>query len=387
MARRSVGAVMLVALVLGMALPAMAFVIQSGGDVVVTESLHDDLYAAGQSVTVTGAIDGDVAAAARVVKLGGNVTGGVLAAARKVEIGGAVGRTIRAAGQTISIAGIVGIDVVVAGSEVTVSEQTRIGRDLLVAGQSIRVAGDVGRYARLIGDTVVVGGKVGGGLRVDARHLTILPSAIITGDVRYSGELPPDVLQGAQIKGKIERVARPSEREFTVFGLPATAVFRVWEGLGLMLIGLVIVAVAPEGTHEVATNALRRFPLSILAGLILLVLAPLVSLVLSATIIGIPLAAALLLLLGAMLYPSQAFVATGIGRILAAPIGRSRGRPVSVYVAVVMGTAVLAVLFALPYGWIVRLVAMVTGFGALWVTVRRWQVERKLAMALRVKQQ
>ncbi len=378
---------MAVALVLGMALPAMAFVIQSGQNVTVTESLHDDLYAAGETVAVTGAIDGDVAAVGRAVTLGSDVTGGVLAAARRVEVSGAVGRTIRAAGQRVSIDSTVGIDVVVAGVAVTVSPQTRVGRDLLAAGQSIEVAGDIGRYARLVGDTIVVAGNVGAGLRVDARRLTILPSAVIAGDVRYSGELPPEVRQGAQIKGKIERVARPSEQEFTMLGLPAAFVLRIWEGLGLMLIGLAIVAVAPDGTREVAGNALKRFPMSILAGVILLVLVPVVSFILSATVIGIPLAAAAMLLLAAMVYPSQAFVATALGRILAAPIGRGRGKPVSIYVAVAIGTLILAVLFALPYGWVARLVAMVAGFGALWVTVWRWQVERKLAMALRVKQQ
>lgn len=371
MLTRSIGAVIAIALVLTIALPAMAFVIQTGENVAITGSLQDDLYAAGQTVSVTGTVDGDVAAAARSVTLGGTVTGGVLVAGQDVRIGGTVGRTVRAVGQTVNINGAVGIDVVVAGGDITVPQQVRIGRDLLAAGQSVHVAGDIGRFLRVVGDTVVVAGRVGKGLRVDARQLTIMPSARIEGDVRYSAVLPIDVREGAFIKGKTERVARPPQREFLVLGVPVEYFVRLWEGLALLLIGLVVVTVAPQGTREVATNALKRFPLSLAAGLILSVLVPVLAVALMVTVIGIPLAAALVLLLAAVLYPSMAFVATAIGRVLLAPIGRGKVRPVSIHLTVAVGTVILAVLFAVPFGWVVRLLAMVTGLGALCLTAWR----------------
>ncbi len=387
MLTRSVGAVVVLVLVLGAPLAAWAFVIQTGENIAVTGTLQDDLYAAGQTVSVAGTVDGDVAAAGRSVTLGGKITGGVLVAGQDVRVGGTVGRTVRAAGQTVNIDSAVGIDVVVAGDEITVPQQVRIGRDLLAAGQNIHVAGDIGRFLRIVGDTVVVAGRVGKGLRVDARQLTIMPSARIEGDVRYSALLPVDIRSGAFIKGKIERIARPPQREFRVLGVPVEYFVRLWEGLALLLIGLVVVTVAPKGTREVATNALKRFPLSLGAGLILCVLVPILAAALTVTVIGIPLAAALVLLLAALIYPAMAFVATGIGRVLLAPIGRGRVRPVSIHLTVAVGTIILAVLFAVPFGWVVRLLAMVTGLGALGLTAwRSFGGWKQIASGLRPSQ-
>lgn len=387
MLTRSIGVVVVLALVLAVALPAMAFVIQTGENIAITGTLQDDLYAAGQTVSVAGTVDGDVAAAAQSVTLGGKVTGGVLVAGQDVRVGGTVGRTVRAAGQTVNIDSVVGIDVVVAGEEINVPQQVRIGRDLLAAGQNVHVAGDVGRFLRVVGDTVVVAGRVGKGLRVDARQLTIMPSARIEGDVRYSALLPIDVREGAFIKGKTERVPRPPQREFRVLGVSIEYFIRLWEGLALLLIGLVIVTVAPKGTREVATNALKRFPLSLGAGLLLCVLVPILATALMVTVIGIPLAVALVLLLAALVYPAMAFVATAIGRVLLAPIGRGKVRPMSIHLTVGVGTVILAVLFAVPFGWVVRLLAMVTGLGALALTAwRSFGGWKQIASGLRPSQ-
>jgi cytoskeletal protein CcmA (bactofilin family) len=358
-------------LIIGTPLAALAFVIQTGDTVTATASLHDDLYAAGQTVTVTGPIDGDVAAAGRVITITGPVTGGILAAGQDVRIAGTVGRTVRAAGQSVALESAVKIDALAAGEDIYIRQQAHIGRDLLASGRSVYVAADVGRFARLVGDTVVVAGTVGKGLRVDARLLTIMPTARIEGDVRYSAELPADVRPGAVITGKIERVARQMRRETGVFGIPVHYLFRIWEGLALLLIGLVIVTLAPGRTHEISTTALRRFPYSLLVGLIVLTAVPVVCLVLTATVIGIPLAIAIGLLLAAAVYPSQAFVAVALGKVLLVPIGRGKDLSRSLHLTVAVGTLLLTILFAIPFGGMVRLLALLSGWGAVCLTVWR----------------
>lgn len=368
---RSLGVVLAGVVVAGMPLTALAFVLQSGETVSAPAGLHDDFYAAGQSVTVSGPIDGDVAAAARMVTITGPVTGGILVAAQDVRIAGTVGRTVRAAGQTVAIENAVGIDALAAARDIYVRQAARIGRDLFAAGQDVYVAADVGRFARVVGDTVVVAGAVGNGLRVDARRLTIMPTARINGDVRYSAELPVDVRAGAVITGKIERVARPVRPAFRVLGVPIPYLVRIWEGLALLLIGLVLVTVVPQGTQEVSTTALKRFPRSFLVGLAVLIAFPVVCFALAITVIGIPLLLTIGFLLAAAVYPSQVFVATAIGKVLLTPIRRWKDLSTSMHLTVAIGTVLLAVLFALPFGWVVRLLAVAGGWGALCLTV--WQ--------------
>lgn len=368
---RSIGAVLALALVVAMPLAAWAFVFQNGDTVTAADALSDDLYAAGQTVTVTGRIDGDVAAVGRVVTITGTVTGGILAAAQDVRIAGPVGRTVRAAGQSVAIESAVKIDALAAGQEIYIRQQAHIGRDLLASGQTVYVAATVDRFARLFGDRVVVSGRVGKGLRVDARQLTIMPTAQIDGDVRYSAELPADVRAGAVIKGKIERVARPMRREVRLLGLAVPVVFRIWEALALLLIGLVLVTVIPHGAREISTMALRRFPYSLLVGVVVLLAFPVVCALLAVTVIGIPLAVALAFLLVAGVYPSQVFVAAALGKVLLVPIGRGKDLSKSLHLTVAVGTVILVLLFALPFGWVVRLLAMMSGWGAVCIAVWR----------------
>jgi hypothetical protein len=206
---------------------------------------------------------------------------------------------------------------------------------------------------------------------VDARHLTIMPTAQIDGDVRYSGEIPADVRPGAVIKGKIERVARQMRKEFGVLGIPVHYLVRIWEALSLLLIGLALVTLVPQRAREISTTALKRFLYSLVVGLIVLIAVPVVCLVLTVTIIGIPLALAIAFLLAAAVYPAQTFVAAALGKVLLVPIGRGKDLSRSLHLTVAVGTVLLVVLFALPFGWVVRLLAMVSGWGAVCVTVWR----------------
>jgi len=64
------------------------------------------------------------------------------------------------------------------------------------------------------------------------------------------------------------------------------------------------------------------------------------------------------------------FVAAWVGDRLVHVASRGRTGHPSVFLALVVGSAVLVLLFAIPYiGWLVRLIAVLVGFGALWVTV------------------
>ncbi len=349
------------ALVLVQAAPAAAFVVRTGDVITISDSVSDDVYAAGTTITVAGTVDGDLAAAARTVELTGRVTGGILAAARDVHVGGRVDRAVRAVAQTVSLSGEVGTDAVVAAGEVSVPEGARIGRDLMVAGGDIRVAGDVGRYLRAVGGTVVVAGRVGKGLRVDARRLVIMPTAVIGGDVRYSANVEADIQPGARIGGTVERVPRPPRRPVRVLGMPVPYALRVWEALGLLVLGLVAAALMPQAVREGGRVAIRRLPVNLAAGVVLVAAVPVLAVLLAVTVIGLPLAAVLVLLLAAVAYGSQALVAAGVGQVLLTPL--TRHRPPALPLAVLTGSVILGVLYALPYGWVARLAAVAIGVG------------------------
>ena len=84
--------------------------------------------------------------------------------------------------------------------------------------------------------------------------------------------------------------------------------------------------------------------------------------------VAIPLSAIAMLLYFATLYPGQLFVAAWLGQATLTRIGRETAP--SVRWSLLVGALILVIGFAIPFaGWLIRLFALCSGFGALWVTL------------------
>lgn len=350
-----------------LAAPALAFEPRAGDTVLVSESVDDDLYATGGTVEVTGTVNGDVVAAGGTLRLSGPATGSVLAAGGRIRIGGRVGRTVRAARGSVTVSGPVGTDAVVAGGSVEVERTAAVGRDLVAAGGNVLVDGTVDRNALLSGGRVVIGGTIRGDARVTADRLVVASTGRILGRLRYSTDQPPEIQPGAQVAAS-ERV--PVARRRPRLMLPGPRLpfaGRLLEWVWLLVLGIVLLAVAPVAGRRAVERVGRHFPWSLLVGFLLLVAVPAAAVLAMITIIGIPLGIALLLLYLATLYPAQVIPATWLGDRLLGALTRARPSP---YLALLVGTLLLVILVALPFvGWLVRLLALLVGFGALWASV------------------
>lgn len=358
-----------------LSLPAMAFVSRTGQTVVVSESLQDDLYLAGGTVTATGPVDGDVVAAGGTVDLTGDVSGSVLAAGGTMTAGGTIGRTLRAAGGAVTVDSRIKSDAVLAGGTVHVESAARIGRDLFVGGGSVNVSGTVGRNAVIGGGDVIIGGTIHGDAEIQANRIVLLRTARIGGALRYSADQPIEVQAGAQIAGGTTQMPAPSRPRQAV-GAPFSPRLWLWRGvaemIGLLVLGFVTFAAAPRGAFPVVREVSERFGRSLLTGFVLLVTVPVAAVLLVFTVIGIPLSVIGMLLYVATLYPGLVFVAAWLGQRVLQRMRRRGGEVPSIYWSVAVGAIALAVLFAVPFaGWVIRLVAMLAGFGALWATLWR----------------
>lgn len=363
-------------LLLSLPWPAFAFVPRAGDTVTFSDTIQDDLYIAGGTVTVTGAVDGDVTAAGGTVVLSGQVSGAVLAAGGNVEIGGRVGRSVRAAGGTVRLDSAAGTDAVLAGGSVTVAEAARIGRDLVIGGGNIRIGGTVGRHAYVGGGSVVIGGTIQGSVEVQADRLVVLPTARIAGRLRYAADRAAEIQAGAQVSGGVERapaIARPRMRALPPWRGRFTWVWRAGEWVWLLTLGLVGFALLPGIPRNVVGEIRARFGASLLAGFLVLVAAPVAVVALLISVVGIPIAAAVTLLWLLTLYPGQLFTATWLGERVLGAI--RRGTPTSTYWALVAGVTVLVILYAIPFvGWLFRLLAVLSGLGAIWLAL--WRATR-----------
>jgi len=364
-------------------LPALAFAPRTGQTVVVSEALQDDLYVAGGTVTATAPVDGDVVAAGGTVHLVGEVSGGVLAAGGALTVDGAIGRTLRAVGGAVTIDSRIKSDAVLAAGTVRVGSAAQIGRDLVIGGGSVNVSGTVGRNALIGGGDVVIAGAIHGDTEIQASRIILLPTARIGGALRYYADQPIEIQPGAQVAGGTTEMPAPSRPRWAV-GAPFSPRLWLWrsvaETIALLVLGLAAFAVAPRGAALVVREVRERFGRSLIAGFALMVSVPVAAVLLLFTVIAIPLSVIGMLLYLATVYPGQVFVAAWLGYAILSGAGRRSGRGPSAYWSVVVGVIVLVALFAIPYaGWLIRLLAAFSGFGALWLTLWGAATSRSVA--------
>jgi cytoskeletal protein CcmA (bactofilin family) len=185
-------------------LVAASTLAQDAGElVIIDEPTQSDQYLAGRDVEVHAQVTGDVVAAGGTVTISAPVTGDVIVAAETCRLKGAVGDDVRAAGRQVLVASTVADHLVAAGQKVTLEPESSIGTWAWIAGERVRIDGRVGGEVRVAARRVSLGGHVVGDARIIADEIEIRRTAVIDGDLLWSGENEPKIMAGAVVKGEV----------------------------------------------------------------------------------------------------------------------------------------------------------------------------------------
>lgn len=213
---------------------------------------------------------------------------------------------------------------------------------------------------------------------------------VFNGDVEISGTVTKDVVvfngdvvlrSGAEVGGNlVSRDAATIEEGATVGGDQQTITGRIdigevglvsrfvwWLGYSVstLVLGLLLLLVAPGLDGAITRVARERFGAAIGMGALLFFLLPVAATLLLATVVGIPLGLFLLLALALMYTVGYVAGAHGIGRFVMKP-------PASRWVAFLVGWLILRVIALVPaLGGLSWLLAAIFGLGLLFVAARR----------------
>jgi hypothetical protein len=201
---------------------------------------------------------------------------------------------------------------------------------------------------------VIVAGQVSGNVVALDGTVVLASTAQVRGDVISRGTVA--LRKGAQVQGEIrENVPLSLRAPVEIFGPLATWLAVSVSGL---LLGLVLLWIAPRGSESVVATARRAPWASAGWGVGVLVGVPFLTLGLALTLVGLPLAVAVLLALGLALFVGYAWAAWILGRVLLPP---PRGR----IVAFLAGFAILRIVGAIPVvGGVSWILASAFGLGA-----------------------
>jgi cytoskeletal protein CcmA (bactofilin family) len=399
---------------------------RSGEQVIIgpEEVIDDDLYATANEVVVEGTIRGDLVAFGQSVTVDGAVEGDLIAAGQSVEIGGTVDDDARIAGQALLLSegASVGDDLIAAAYSLENEPESNVGGTVWYAGYQALLAGTVSEDLAGAVNALTLGGELGGDVDVDVDGedgeaappvfvplpqapiptvepgLTLTDSALIGGNLTYQSSTEAQIDPGAQIEGDVVREERPVEEEEEATRSPvAEAMVDALRSLvSLVLVGLLLVWLAPGWIRRRAYTVLER-PLAslgwgllgliafLILGIVILLVTILLAIVLGLLTLGglvtltiilglLAEAALVLIFLISTSYLAQIIVSFLAGVLLLESVLPGRGA--ARVLPLVVGLIVYVILRTVPVlGPIIGLIVVLLGVGALlrwvWTTVRR----------------
>ncbi|MFN8217583.1 MAG: polymer-forming cytoskeletal protein [Solirubrobacterales bacterium] len=251
-------------------------------------------------------------------------------------------------------AGHAGDAIVVVAGDVVVRRGETVESVFVVSGD-VTVAGRVDGPVTVLSGDVTVAGAVDGDLFLASGRARLLPSARVTGDVRY-GDEEPTIAPGALVGGVVEEEDWP---RLTTVAWVAGIVVWLTLSVSAALLGLLLILIAPRAADAVAARSRERVGPTIAIGIAIAIVLPLVVGLAAITVLGLPLAIALglaLLPLAAVAYVASAWA---LGRLI---LGPPRNR----YLAFLTGISILSVVGLVPIaGVLAWIAAVVFGLGLL----------------------
>jgi len=355
-----------------------AFAEETPRNVVVPENqvINSDYFAGGNSVTVLGTINGDAYVAGGNITFDGVVNGDIIAGGGTITIRGSA-QNVRVVGGNITINGTIEKNLTVLGGNVTLDDNARLKGSVVAGGGSITLLSAVGRGATLAGGNVVISNLINGNAYAATGQLTLQPQAIVNGNLVYVSDQTAQVLPGAKVNGKLTHtlpkkqttepdVATTRTNALLGLGFAALAIKAI-ALLSLLIIGWILLAMAPNYVKKVTGNIVDKTWVSLATGFVAVILSPIIFLILLATVVGAPLAFVFIALFCIMAFISKLFIMFFLGE----KIGRAISPKMPMGLALFIGVLVYGIIAIIPiFGWLFDGVAVLLGLGSLLIQKR-----------------
>ncbi len=320
------------------------------------ERVEEDQYVTSTSAIVEGVVDGNLTVFTGSLEVSGTVTGSVnvfTAGSVTVTETGRIDGSLNGAAGSVTVRGRVGSDVFVAAGSTVVEEPGSVGRDAIAFGGTFRIEGSVDRDVRGRAYRITVDGSVGGDVDIAAQSLGVSSSATIGGDVLYRSPTEASIDPGATIGGTVTRL--PTQSNF-IYSL-VLSIANVVSFLGFLVAGIAAIWIL-RGTSSRAVGSILTKPFrTLLAGIVVVIVFPLLIGLLAVTLVGLPLAL-VAIAIGVILFVIGAVPAvTALGNLVLLRRGGLFG-------AFLIGAVIWRLSFFIPWiGGFLFLLGLIWGIG------------------------
>ena len=259
-----------------------------------------DYFASKEVIEISGEIFGDAYLSAGDISIDGHIHGDLLAFGGNINVSGTIDGNIRVICGQFSLSGHVGKNVTLIAGSVNCSAFSTIAGNSTLVAASTELAGTINQDSRVLSSNLRVSGTLNN-VEAYVGQLRLTSRAEVLGQLEYSGQVPGSIDPQARIHGPIVHHPSITQQVFEGKWLEGLLIGSKIAALLMNLafsfvIGVILIKIYPERLHEMK-KILSHNPWQALgAGVLLLILFPLVALLLLITILGIPFALAIIAL-------------------------------------------------------------------------------------------
>jgi len=311
---------------LGVTGPAQAQLARVGEVGPASATLNRNVYAGGGQVHPSGPVRGDFTAGGGKVVVDQPIGGDASVAGGSVDIRASVGDDVRAAGGDVSIESAVAGELFAAGGNVSVTPAAAVGRGATLYGSSVEVDGRIDGDLNVTAQKISINGEVRGNTRLVAEEIELGPQARIRGTLSYASKAELKKAAGAMIAGAVTREEDhpgQSNRPGRDGGWERSVQGPYWISsaisfLALLAFAVIFLLIAPRFGDRAADRIQYSPWLALAVGFGSVVAIPFLALLLFVTLLGIPLAIAVMALYPALMLAGFVIGILFIARLLRA---------------------------------------------------------------------
>ncbi|MDD2496693.1 MAG: polymer-forming cytoskeletal protein [Desulfitobacteriaceae bacterium] len=316
-------------------------------------------------------VNGDCLIMSGNIDTGGTTGGDRLLLGREVNLAGVTGQDARLAGVVLNVPGVVKGNVSAIGQRINIDRDAYLNGNLHCTGAYVDIKGHIEGNVQVLGGTVVISGDIGGDVVVEGARVGLNPGARIRGSLNYYSPHELVVPQGVEITGETKRYkphffTRIAEIiQYGYWGISFFVIKRILGFVSLLFVGLFMLKCFPVFSGAAAGHIAGGIKQATLWGILLLILAPLLSLIFIVSVIGAPLGIIFLTGLALLILISKVTVSLWLGQSL------TRGWDEHRTVPFIMGAVIISLLTAFPViGPVFWLVTAAMGIGGIFFAYR-----------------
>jgi cytoskeletal protein CcmA (bactofilin family) len=363
------GALLLVALLVPSAV--LAFNVKTADSVYIKEDevVEGNMYIASNNITIEGVVNGDLIALGQNINVKGKIMGDIISVSQNLNVEGEIGGNIRSITNTASLINTtVKRNVNLIGANILINENSNINWDALILAGVAEMRGTVQGSLHGMVDKLLISGDVNKDVSFTINQnnnyyqdepIKITDDSNIKGDFNYSYNKNLNIDESL-VAGAINFNKKDIENNWQK---------NIWNFIiavfSALVVGLVFISISKKEMAIIQEKVNSRYKKSLLIGLGILFLTPIISVILMLTIIGIPLGFIMLIFWFILLYFAQIMVGLGLGKQIREKLFKTKKK--NIMADLVIGITILYLLFSIPiFGKIIMFLSTLLGLGVIW---------------------